>query len=129
MAGDGAHEVDAVVGGAATGNADEGAAEVVVGEVGDGGFPGLDFAAIALKDVAADGDAEVAAEMGADVRADSAVAQGGRQLLDEVLPWNERHGWLAAGDASNRDHDLIRGEIGEGVRGSAFEPSLACSFG
>ena len=67
MAGDGAHEVGAVVGCAAAGDADEGAAEVVVGEVGDGGFPGFDFAAIALKDVAADGGAEVAAEMGADV--------------------------------------------------------------
>ena len=51
VAGDGAHEVGAVVGGAAAGDADEGAAEVVVGEVGDGGFPGFDFAAIALKDV------------------------------------------------------------------------------
>ena len=50
VAGDGAHEVGAVVGGAAAGDADEGAAEVVVG---DGGFPGFDFAAIALKDVAA----------------------------------------------------------------------------
>ena len=58
MAGDGAHEVGAVVGGAAAGDADEGAAEVVVGEVGDGGFTGLDFAAIALKDVAADDGAD-----------------------------------------------------------------------
>ena len=58
MAGDGAHEVGAVAGGAAAGDADEGAAEVVVGEVGDGGFPGFDFAAIALKDVAADGGAD-----------------------------------------------------------------------
>ena len=38
------------------GDADEGAAEVVVGEVGDGGFPRFGFAARALKDVAA-GDA------------------------------------------------------------------------
>ena len=72
MAGDGAHEVGAVVGGAAAGDADEGAAEVVVG---DGGFPGFDFAAIAVKDVAADGSAEVAAEMGADVRVASRLLQ------------------------------------------------------
>ena len=62
----------------------------------------------ALNDVAADGGAdggaEVAAEMGADVRADSAVAQFGRQLVDEVVAGHE---WLAVGDASNRDHDLI----------------------
>ena len=128
MAGDGAHEVGAVVGGAAAGDADEGAAEVVVGEVGDGGFPGFDFAAITLKDVAADGGAEVAAEMGADVRADSAVAQFGRQLLDEVLPWNGGHGWLAAGAASNRDHDLILWEVGNGNRGLTLVGCTLCLF-
>ena len=131
MAGDGAHEVGAVAGGAAAGDADEGAAEVVVGEVGDGGFPGFDFAAIALKDVAADGGVEVAAEMGADVRADSAqsfASQFGRQLLDEVLPWNGEHGWLAAGDASNRDHDLILWEVGNGNHGLTLVGCTLCLF-
>ena len=100
MAGDGAHEVGAVVGGAAAGDADEGAVEV-------------------------------AAEMGANVWADSAksfASQFGRQLLDEVLPWNGGQGWLAAGDASNRDHDLILSEVGNGNRGLTLVGCTLCLF-
>lgn len=75
VVGDEAHEVGAGVGGAATGDAGEGGAEVVVGEMVDLDFPGFDFAGVALQDLAADGGADVAAENFSVIGAEPLVAQ------------------------------------------------------